>query len=483
MWLLFTFTYLSLSYALCSPLSSATDASLPPANQQLTYKTTVTTSVPALTSVIYTQTVVTKDVTTSLPVDDTTSLLTDDTTSTTLTKETPSSEVTETTTTRSETTSTSPSSQATKTHPERFVRHCWKPNNITYDEIDDNVIKDLSKEWCREWGGVSMSPDSMVLIGSKIRSGVKVQFTIAWEEGCVIDSDDQIQSITTPTKNKAITCDTTMFSNYKKCPDNYGIGVTSSHSWSDNHTASSQRMPDMAGCTRRQPTCLIDVPAGCETGFYYVSINNIPNADIKAFRGHWLKNIIIESQQFHHDARTGWICLKSRKQFINAIEPAILRRLRAIPPAPSQNPRRTHKVEPNLTPQAAASSVNVIIAGVSDPEIQEFRGWVLESLGSDCLMATTSRLVNIGGSQQRLTRCTLNSRCGFPADKVLRLLKQHCVGLEDAIISVEPEEIGTRPVVVIGSSKLPQAWPTIVTRWWRVSRNGLDGSKGPSRIE
>jgi hypothetical protein len=164
-------------------------------------------------------------------------------------------------------------------------------------------------------------------------------------------------------------------------------------------------------------------------------------------------------------------------------EPAILRRLRGIQPVLSQNPRRTHRPEPNLSPQAAASSVNIIIAGVSVPEIQDLRGWVLESLGSDCLMAVTSRLVNIGGSQQRLVRCSLNSRCGLSADKVLSLLKQHWVGSEDAIISVEPEDIDTHPVVVIGSSKLPQAWPTIVPRWWRLSRNGLDGCKGPSHIE
>jgi hypothetical protein len=64
---------------------------------------------------------------------------------------------------------------------------------------------------------LSLAPDTAALTGSKARDGVKVLFTVAWEKGCEIDSDRQSQSVMTPTTNKAITCDTTMFSNYKKC--------------------------------------------------------------------------------------------------------------------------------------------------------------------------------------------------------------------------------------------------------------------------
>jgi hypothetical protein len=117
----------------------------------------------------------------------------------------------------------------------------------------------------------------------------------------------------------------------------------------------------------------------------------------------------------------------------------------------------------------------ILLTGLSSrPNIHELNHWMRSKLGSDCLLIVASRIARIGMCRALVFICTLAITKGLSVDKIDNLLGGAMFGSETVRVLVErcnskasaPEcQQDTAPLVVLGSSRLPPHWPSIVSRW------------------
>ncbi|EXL64040.1 hypothetical protein FOPG_19691 [Fusarium oxysporum f. sp. conglutinans race 2 54008] len=95
-------------------------------------------------------------------------------------------------------------------------------------------------------------------------------------------------------------------------------------------------------------------------------------------------------------------------------------------------------------------------------------------LGSDCLLVVASRIARIGMCSALVFVCTLAMAKGLSEDRIYSRFEGAMFGNETVRILVEKSgsnagakkcEQEAAPLVVLGSSRLPPHWPSIVTKW------------------
>jgi hypothetical protein len=117
----------------------------------------------------------------------------------------------------------------------------------------------------------------------------------------------------------------------------------------------------------------------------------------------------------------------------------------------------------------------IMLTGLSSrPNIHELNHWMCSKLGSDCLLIVASRIARIGMCRALVFVCTLAMVKGVSEDRIYNCLEGAMFGNETVRILVErsgSKASATRcqqeaaPLVVLGSSRLPPHWPSIVSKW------------------
>ncbi|KAF4331785.1 hypothetical protein FBEOM_14442 [Fusarium beomiforme] len=117
----------------------------------------------------------------------------------------------------------------------------------------------------------------------------------------------------------------------------------------------------------------------------------------------------------------------------------------------------------------------VLLTGLSSrPNIHELNHWMRSKLGSDCLLIVASRIARVGMCRALVFVCTLAMAKGLSEDRIYCCLDGAMFGSETVRILVERPgskasavkcQQEAAPLVVVGSSRLPPHWPSIVSRW------------------
>ncbi|KAH7459956.1 hypothetical protein FOMA001_g19714 [Fusarium oxysporum f. sp. matthiolae] len=117
----------------------------------------------------------------------------------------------------------------------------------------------------------------------------------------------------------------------------------------------------------------------------------------------------------------------------------------------------------------------IMLTGLSSrPNIHELNRWMRSRLGSDCLLIVASRIARIGMCRALVFVCTLAMVKGLSEDRIHDRLEGAMFGNETVRILVERSDgqaSATKyqqeaaPLVVLGSSRLPPHWPSIVSKW------------------
>ncbi|CAG2003992.1 unnamed protein product [Fusarium graminearum] len=258
------------------------------------------------------------------------------------------------------------------------------------------------------------------------------------------------------------------------------------------------------------PTHLIDVPAASNSGQYYIPIRNIPFGVARELLSDWLQDCGVADWQFHNDAKSGWVCLKDRRDFeaslerlqeIKQLHPELEysatnkltsiklevidqtsmqpRFLRFYPSNAKKAPQRDDALIDWIRLDLPDFDVNktqrLLLTGLSSrPNIHELNMWIRSRLGSDCLLVVASRIAHISSSRVLVFICTLALTNGLSPDKIDKFLDGAMFGSETVSVLVErlnnnaatlEGQRDAAPIVVLGSSRLPPRWTSMVSRW------------------
>ncbi|RYC81886.1 hypothetical protein BFJ63_vAg15233 [Fusarium oxysporum f. sp. narcissi] len=260
------------------------------------------------------------------------------------------------------------------------------------------------------------------------------------------------------------------------------------------------------------PTHLIDVPAGRSSERYYIPIRNLSYVVAKELLTCLAQDCPIIDSQFHNEGKSGWICLKSEKEFDKAISwlqkakqhyprleysAANLTwsiRLEVVDQTsiqpwfikltsvrsekmPRRNNGRTDWIRIGLPRVRIAKIQGILLTGLSDcPNINELRLWMSSRLGVDNLLAVTARTIHVGMFDVFTVMCKLAMTKDMSPDRIVYGLDGGMFGYQvvrafaerrngDGAASKTASRQNPEPVVVIGSSKLPVYWPSMVSGW------------------